>query len=129
MWHHLLASTGQHGIISNTLTVFSVLLGLAVVIAVLTKFVRIPYTIALVLAGLLVAILGAAPEGAVITQELVFALAIGLFHGKTFGGKGLAKSRRAWEVSQEPNDDSRRKNHGARSHQEALHRKPSMEKL
>ena len=74
MWHHLLASTGQHGIISNTLTVFSVLLGLAVVIAVLTKFVRIPYTIALVLAGLLVAILGAAPEGAVITQELVFAL-------------------------------------------------------
>ncbi len=51
MWHQLLALAGQHGIIANTLTVFSVLLGLAVVIAVLTKLIRIPYTIALVLAG------------------------------------------------------------------------------
>ncbi|MDP6601566.1 MAG: sodium:proton antiporter [Phycisphaerales bacterium] len=70
----MLASLAEHGIVSSTLTVFISLLAFAAVIGVLSKFVKVPYTIALVLAGLLVAVLGAAPDGAVITQELVLAL-------------------------------------------------------
>ncbi len=70
----MLASIAEHGIVSSTLTIFISLLAFAAVIGVLSKFVKVPYTIALVLAGLLVAVLGAAPEGAVITQELVLAL-------------------------------------------------------
>ena len=56
-----MASSGHHGIVSETITQFVALLGGAAVVGVLTKFIKIPYTIALVLAGLLVAILEAAP--------------------------------------------------------------------
>ncbi len=69
-----IASTGHHGIVSETITHFVALLGGAAVVGVLTKFIKIPYTIALVLAGLLVAILEAAPPNAVITEELVLVL-------------------------------------------------------
>lgn len=61
-------------LVSRTVSVFIALLGFAATVGVLTKFVRIPYTIALVLAGLLVAVLHAAPEGVVITEELVIVL-------------------------------------------------------
>ena len=64
----LLASSGH---VSNTLSVFVALLGFAATVAVLTKFVRIPYTIALVLAGLVVAVPQLAPPGVEITDELV----------------------------------------------------------
>ncbi|MCH6551245.1 MAG: Na+/H+ antiporter [Planctomycetes bacterium] len=70
----LLASSGHHGLVSNTLSVFVALLGFAATVAVLTKFVRIPYTIALVLAGLVVAVLQLAPPGVEITEELVLVL-------------------------------------------------------
>jgi CPA1 family monovalent cation:H+ antiporter len=70
----LLASTEHPGLVSETVTVFVALLGGAAVVGVLTKFIRLPYTIALVLAGLLVAILKAAPPEAVITEELVIVL-------------------------------------------------------
>ena len=50
------------------------MLAFASVIGVLSKFVKIPYTIALVIAGLFVALLGAAPEGVVITNELILVL-------------------------------------------------------
>jgi CPA1 family monovalent cation:H+ antiporter len=70
----LLASIARHGQVTETITIFTALLGGAAVVGVLTKFIRLPYTIALVLAGLLVAILKAAPPEAVITHDLIFVL-------------------------------------------------------
>ncbi len=72
----MLASVSQHGIVSTTLTTFVSLLAFATVIGVLSKFVKLPYTIALVLAGLVVALMGAAPEGVVITDELILVLCL-----------------------------------------------------
>ena len=69
-----LASAGAHGLVSDTISIFIVLLGGAAVVGVLTKFIRLPYTIALVLAGLGVAIFKQAPPNAVITEELVLVL-------------------------------------------------------
>ena len=70
----VLALTGHHGQVSETITIFVALLGGAAVVGVMTKFIRLPYTIALVLAGLLVAIFKAAPPEAVITHDLVVVL-------------------------------------------------------
>ncbi len=70
----VVGSNGEHGLVSNTVGLFVALLGFAATVGILTKFIRIPYTVALVLAGLLVAVLGAAPEGVVITKDLVFIL-------------------------------------------------------
>jgi len=70
----ILAATEHHGIVSTTLTTFISLLAFATVVGVGAKFVKVPYTIALVLAGLVVAILGAAPGSAVITHELIIVL-------------------------------------------------------
>ncbi len=70
----MLATAEHHGVVSTTLTTFISLLAFATVVGVFAKFVKVPYTIALVLAGLLVAILGAAPGGVVITQELIIVL-------------------------------------------------------
>jgi CPA1 family monovalent cation:H+ antiporter len=70
----ILATAQHHGIVSTTLTMFISLLAFATVVGVFAKFVKVPYTIALVLAGLAVAILGAAPDGVVITQELILVL-------------------------------------------------------
>ena len=70
----VVGSNGEHGLVSNTVGLFVALLGFAVTVGVLTKFIKIPYTVALVLAGLLVAVLGAAPQGVVITKDLVFVL-------------------------------------------------------
>ncbi len=70
----VVASNGEHGLVSNTVGLFVALLGFAATVGVLTKFIKIPYTVALVLAGLLVAVLGAAPDGVVITKDLVFVL-------------------------------------------------------
>ena len=70
----VLALTGHHGQVSETITIFVALLGGAAIVGVMTKFIRLPYTIALVLAGLLVAIFKAAPPEAVITHDLVFVL-------------------------------------------------------
>ena len=70
----VLALTGHHGQVSETITIFIALLGGAAIVGVMTKFIRLPYTIALVLAGLLVAIFKAAPPEAVITHDLVFVL-------------------------------------------------------
>jgi CPA1 family monovalent cation:H+ antiporter len=70
----ILATAQHHGVVSTTLTMFISLLAFATVVGVFAKFVKVPYTIALVLAGLAVAILGAAPDGVVITQELILVL-------------------------------------------------------
>ena len=70
----ILASVEHHGVVSTTLTTFISLLAFATVVGVCAKFVKVPYTIALVLAGLLVAVFGAAPGSVVITQELIFVL-------------------------------------------------------
>ncbi|MDP7006121.1 MAG: sodium:proton antiporter [Phycisphaerales bacterium] len=70
----ILASVEHHGVVSTTLTTFISLLAFATVVGVLAKFVKVPYTIALVLAGLAVAVMGAAPDGMVITQELILVL-------------------------------------------------------
>jgi CPA1 family monovalent cation:H+ antiporter len=70
----VLGSIGEHGLVSDTVALFVALLGFAATVGILTKFVRIPYTIALVLAGLVVAILHAAPKEVKITEELVLVL-------------------------------------------------------
>jgi len=70
----ILASAEHHGVVSTTLTTFISLLAFATVVGVCAKFIKVPYTIALVLAGLIVAILGAAPDSVVITQELILVL-------------------------------------------------------
>ena len=70
----MLATAEHHGVVSTTLTTFISLLAFATVVGVFAKFIKVPYTIALVLAGLLVAILGAAPGSVVITQELILVL-------------------------------------------------------
>ena len=70
----LLATIGEHGVVSGTVGMFVALMGFAAIIGVLTKFIRIPYTIALVLAGLVVALLGLAPHDVKITEELVLVL-------------------------------------------------------
>jgi len=70
----MLATVEHHGVVSTTLTTFVSLLAFATVVGVCAKFIKVPYTIALVLAGLAVAILGAAPGGVVITQELILVL-------------------------------------------------------
>jgi CPA1 family monovalent cation:H+ antiporter len=71
----ILASIGEHGLVSDTVAMFVVLLGFAATVAILTKFIRIPYTIALVLAGLAVAILGHDLVSDVkITEDLVLVL-------------------------------------------------------
>jgi CPA1 family monovalent cation:H+ antiporter len=70
----VLASIGEHGLVSDTVAMFVALLGFAATVGILTKFVRIPYTIALVLAGLVVAVLHAAPPEVKITEELVLVL-------------------------------------------------------
>jgi len=70
----ILASAEHHGVVSTTLTTFISLLAFAAVIGVLAKFIKVPYTIALVLAGLIVAVFGAAPDGVVITHELILVL-------------------------------------------------------
>jgi CPA1 family monovalent cation:H+ antiporter len=70
----ILATAEHHGVVSTTLTTFISLLAFATVVGVFAKFVKVPYTIALVLAGLLVAVMGAAPGGVVITQELILVL-------------------------------------------------------
>ena len=70
----ILATAEHHGVVSTTLTTFISLLTFATVIGVFAKFIKVPYTIALVFAGLLVAVLGAAPGGVVITQELILVL-------------------------------------------------------
>ena len=70
----MLATAEHHGVVSTTLTTFISLLAFATVVGVFAKFIKVPYTIALVLAGLFVAILGAAPGSVVITQELILVL-------------------------------------------------------
>jgi CPA1 family monovalent cation:H+ antiporter len=71
----VLASLGEHGLVSDTVAVFVALLGFAATVGILTKFIKIPYTIALVVAGLIVAQLGADLARQVkITEELVLVL-------------------------------------------------------
>ena len=74
MIHALLASTDGQGLVSDTMSAFVALLGFAATVGVLTKFVKIPYTVALVLAGLAVALLDAAPPDWALNEELVLVL-------------------------------------------------------
>ncbi|MEQ8850804.1 MAG: sodium:proton antiporter [Phycisphaerales bacterium] len=67
----LAAAESSHGALTHTVEVTVAMLSVAVAIGVLTKFVRVPYTIALVLVGLAIALIDAAPAGAVMTHDLV----------------------------------------------------------
>jgi CPA1 family monovalent cation:H+ antiporter len=71
----VLASIGEHGLVSDTVAIFVALLGFAATVGILTKFIKIPYTVALVVAGLVVAQLGEDLARQVkITEELVLVL-------------------------------------------------------
>jgi len=70
----VIAATAAHGELTQAVQVTVGLVSVAVVIGVLTRFVRVPYTVALVLAGLVITLSGAAPAGVHITQELVLLL-------------------------------------------------------
>ncbi|MHC4419957.1 MAG: hypothetical protein ACYS1E_05120, partial [Planctomycetota bacterium] len=66
----VLGSIGEHGLVSDTVAMFVALLGFAATVGILTKFVKVPYTVALVVAGLVVANFGR-DAGVKITEELV----------------------------------------------------------
>jgi CPA1 family monovalent cation:H+ antiporter len=91
----LLASTG-HGDLTETVHVTVGLLSVAVIIGVLTRFVRVPYTVALVLAGLAITVSGAAPAGVYITQELVLLLFLPPLLFQAGLHLDLEHLRRAW---------------------------------
>ncbi len=60
--------------ITHSVEVAVGLVAVAAVIGVLVKFIKVPYTVALVLAGLAIALAGGAPAGVFITQDLVLVL-------------------------------------------------------
>ena len=68
----------EHGIaidphtIPGLVTLFTILLAGAVIVGVVTKRLKLPYTVALVLAGLVVAYFHRAPEGAKLSPDLIF---------------------------------------------------------
>ncbi len=66
-----LATEAAHGEISRTVSVVVGIVAIACVVGVLTKFVRVPYTVALVLVGLAAAAIEATPTGVLISEELV----------------------------------------------------------
>ena len=63
-----------HSPIAQSVHIAIALIAVASVIGIITKLVRIPYTVALVVCGLGIAVLGLAPEGVHITQDLVLLL-------------------------------------------------------
>lgn len=67
-------SAAAHGPIAHGVELAVLLLSVAAVVAVLTRFIKAPYTIALVVAGLGLALSGLTPHGARITQDLVLVL-------------------------------------------------------
>lgn len=67
----LLLGVATESIINSTVVEFLRLIVIAVCVGVLTKFIRLPYTIALVLTGLAIALGGFAGDGAFITHDLV----------------------------------------------------------
>ncbi len=70
----LLASFGQHGLISHTVELAVTLLVIAAATGVAVRFVKIPYTVALVVVGLIIAVFELAPREALLNQELVLIL-------------------------------------------------------
>ena len=58
--------------IPGLVTLFTILLAGAVVVGVVTKRLKLPYTVALVLAGLVVAYFHRAPEAAKLSPDLIF---------------------------------------------------------
>lgn len=58
--------------LSGAVTLFTALMAFAVLVGVATKLLRFPYTVALVLAGLFIAVLQQAPSGAQLQPDLVF---------------------------------------------------------
>jgi Na+:H+ antiporter len=71
---HLLASFGQHGLISHTVQLAVTLLVIATATGVAVRFIKIPYTVALILVGLVIAVFNLAPQQALLNQELVLIL-------------------------------------------------------
>ncbi len=68
-----LGDSGGAGV-AHTIELTVALLSVAALVCVLAKFARVPYTLALVVAGLALAISGIAPDGARLTQDLVLLL-------------------------------------------------------
>ena len=68
--------------VSGSIILFTILLTLAVCVGVVSKKLKMPYTVALVVAGLVVAFFKAAPEGAALGPYLVFYIVLPpiLFH-------------------------------------------------
>ena len=68
--------------VSGSIILFTLLLTLAVCVGVVSKKLKMPYTVALVVAGLVVAFFKAAPEGAALGPHLVFYIVLPpiLFH-------------------------------------------------
>ncbi len=58
--------------ITGSVTLFTLLMAIAVIVGVVTKKLKLPYTVALVLAGLFIAIMKQAPSGTELSPDLVF---------------------------------------------------------
>ncbi|MCK4872504.1 MAG: sodium:proton antiporter [Phycisphaerales bacterium] len=74
MFSEILAFAGPHGLVSETVQLTMMLLVIAASVAIATRLIRIPYTVALVIAGLVIALLHLAPRNAILSQELVLIL-------------------------------------------------------
>ncbi|HEB60772.1 MAG TPA: sodium:proton antiporter [Phycisphaeraceae bacterium] len=70
----LLASLGEHSFVSDTVRLTITLLVIAASVGVATRIVRIPYTVALVLTGFVIALFRLAPEQAILSRDLVLIL-------------------------------------------------------
>ncbi len=70
----LASSSGEPSAIAQAVTAAVALISVAILVAISTRIVRIPYTVALVLVGLVIALTGFAPANFTITHDLVFIL-------------------------------------------------------
>lgn len=70
----LAASTGEPSAIAQAVTAGVALISVAILVALTTRLIKVPYTVALVVVGLVIAITGLAPEQFTITHDLVFIL-------------------------------------------------------
>lgn len=98
MLQQMLAVTGEHGPVHHAVHLVVGMLAIASAVGIAVKYVRLPYTIALVLVGLLIAIMGAAPEGAYLSEELVLLLFLPPLLFQAGLHTDLDHLRRAWFV-------------------------------
>jgi CPA1 family monovalent cation:H+ antiporter len=91
-----LAMIGSHGLVSEAVELTMTLLLIAAAVGVATRIVRIPYTVALVVVGLVIALFKLAPPDAKLSQDLVLVLFLPPLLFQAGLHLDLQHLRRAW---------------------------------